>query len=291
MESPHFTVRSLVVFLASELALAAIVIYFNKSWLVLAISSIALFAVLWLWDRRKRMEPWYLIVVGLAGIILSASIALGGFIWQYRSSSPVLSAPEISNNGSTTFSVQPEGTSQDVRREPHYTSEDIDSILKMLADVNQIQKVTLKSILEEVRDECQPWNMSDAGQSGSLAELTITKLQKSDEKLTAAHQKLFGDLRTQYSLYWDISLNIINSDQSLAKSPTLQLMVAIERLIKQLNVYIELEKNLVKKPDQNLLKMVQPSLEETFLAAGAMDEWIANSGIRIKNESDAFRAK
>ena len=243
------------------------------------------------WRGGNKVAPQDLINVGIVGALVFSMMSVGGVIWQYRSFPNTPSLVGLPANGSPTFSPQLEQAPQDVRREPHYTSEDIDSILKMLAHVNQIQKVTLKSILEEVRDECQPWSMGDVGQSGSLAELTIATLQKSDAKLSTAHQELFGDLRTQYSLYWDISLNIINPDPSLAKSPTIQLMVAIERLIKQLNAYIELEKNLLKRPDQNLLKMVQPSLEETFLAAAAMDEWIANSGIQIKNESDAFRAK
>lgn len=34
-------------------------------------------------ERRGKLEPWHLVTIGLAGVWLFATIALGGLIWRY----------------------------------------------------------------------------------------------------------------------------------------------------------------------------------------------------------------
>jgi hypothetical protein len=96
MSTAPFSIKSSVVFLASELGLAAFVTYFQQEWYVFAGLSVLLFIGLLLYNYKRRVEPWHLILTGLIGVVIFSSTALAGVIWlrYWRPNTTVLEFSE-----------------------------------------------------------------------------------------------------------------------------------------------------------------------------------------------------
>lgn len=56
--------------------------YTNLPLAILIWSVCGILFIWWLWQARKRVEPYHLIIVGLAAVIIGAAVTLAGVVWQ-----------------------------------------------------------------------------------------------------------------------------------------------------------------------------------------------------------------
>jgi hypothetical protein len=167
------------------------------------------------WHRRRiregkhGVEPWHLIIAGMAGVVIFAAVALGGVIWQARHNAPSVAANPPPASTSPTSGAK------------KYTSYDIEQRLRAIDEIYAFLGSNLMAvsaagerlaegglIFEKIKNGVA---ITELDQHAEMAKNTVDEYYK----LTAKYM-YFPDIYTVASSTTDgTPLDVISSSLSL----------------------------------------------------------------------------
>lgn len=158
------------------------------------------------WQHTKathgRMTPQFLIIIGLAGVWLFASVALAGVVWQHYQTSPASSAEQTQ---------PPSAAAQQVETTPtrHYSSADKDRIAEAFHQLREILNNEADPLQLEVQRIWQGWSQRQSKPSDTPLDIdnTIERLAAVRAEAARLSNVMFKD-----------TLNLNKSYEPLLKS-------------------------------------------------------------------------
>ncbi|MBA7476023.1 hypothetical protein ES707_11398 [subsurface metagenome] len=219
--------------------------------------------------RRPDLEPWHLITIGMAGVLLFALVALGSVIWQGRRTPA--GEPPIAQVEPVSTQVTVEAT---MIPAPYYTRTDVDRILEALFEISDLIGKSTRPLEESADNLLRKWNE--------------TLLTSGEPEFRSQAKQLRLKIEAIEKKSWDI----INNNQHYTKelAPVFLDRAPMQNFLEKFRVLVQAGETLGPSIDQRTLTLLEPMRNETVRAYADLRQWLSDVANKAAQETARFRA-